>query len=217
MRRLAPSERLEQELFGVMATSGDPLGEAARRGAQLILQKVLEMEVDDFLGRERYERVAEGAVTGYRNGYEAKRVHTAEGTVRLQVPQVRENLEPFESMWLQTIGKRSKRLMELVPMLYVKGMSQRDIEDALIEALGVEGTGRSVITEVCKSLRVDFERWQSRDLSGHRVLYMFLDGIYLKLRPEDKRAIAVLCAYGIQWDGGKVLLHLAIGDKESGA
>jgi putative transposase len=217
MKRVAPSERMEQELFEAVATSGDPLGEAARRGAQLILQKALEREVDDFLGRERYKRSPDGAVTGYRNGYEPKRVHTAEGTVELQVPQLRENLEPFESMWLRAIGKRSKRLLELVPMLYVKGMSQRDIEDVLIEALGVEGTGRSVITEVCKGLRADFERWQSRDLSDLSVLYLFLDGIYLKLRPEDKRAIAVLCAYGIQWDGKKVLLHLSIGDKESAA
>jgi transposase-like protein len=217
VRRIAPSERMEQELFEAVATSEDPLGEAARRGAQLILQKSLEKEVDDFLGRERYKRAPEGAVTGYRNGYEPKRVHTAEGTVELQVPQLRENLEPFESMWLKAIGKRSKRLLELVPMLYVKGMSQRDIEDALIDALGVEGTGRSVITEVCKGLRADFERWQSRELSELGVLYLFLDGIYLRLRPEDKRAIAVLCAYGIRWDGKKVLLHLAIGDKESSA
>jgi putative transposase len=217
MRRVAPSERMGQELFEAVAVSGDPLGEAARRGAQLILQKALEMEVDDFLGRGRYERAVGGAVTGYRNGYEPKRVHTAEGTVELRVPQVRESLEPFESVWLEAIGKRSRRLLELVPMLYVKGMSQRDIEDALVDALGVEGTGRSVVTEVCRGLRGDFERWQSRDLSELGVLYLFLDGIYLKLRPEDKRAIAVLCAYGIQWDGKKVLLHLAIGDKESGA
>ena len=217
MRRIAPSERMEQELLGAMATSEDPLGEAARRGAQLILQRELEREVDEFLGRKRYKRSPEGAVTGYRNGYEPKRVHTAEGTVKLEVPQLRENLEPFESMWLKAIGKRSKRLLELVPMLYVKGMSQRDIEDALIEALGVEGTGRSVINEVCKGLRADFERWQDRDLSDLGVMYLFLDGIYLRLRPEDKRAIAVLCAYGIRWNGKKVLLHLSIGDKESAA
>ncbi len=78
------------------------------------------------------------------------------------VPQIRESLEAFESLWLRAIGKRSKRLLELVPMLYVKGMSQRDIEGALIETLGVEGTGRSVINEVCRSLRGDFERWQDR-------------------------------------------------------
>ena len=64
MRRIAPSERMEQELFEAMATSEDPLGEAARRGAQLILQKELEREVDEFLGRERYKRVARGCGDG---------------------------------------------------------------------------------------------------------------------------------------------------------
>lgn len=216
-KRIAPSERMEQEIIEGIASSGDPLGEAARRGAQLILQKALEEEVSEQLGRGRYERSGDGAISGYRNGYEPKKVHTAEGSIELQVPQIRDRLEPFESVWLQAIGKRSERLLELVPMLYVKGMSQRDIEDALVDALGVEQTGRTVVNEVCKGLRVDFERWQDRDLSGQKVLYMFFDGIYMKLRPEDKRAVAVLCAYGMLWDGRKVLLHLALGDKESTA
>lgn len=217
MKRIAPSERMEQELFTGLRSGGDPLGEAARRGAQLILQRVMEWEVEDFLGRSRYERSQDGAVRGYRNGYEPKKVHMAEGSIELQVPQVRDALEPFESAWLAAIGRRSSRLLELVPVLYVKGMSQRDIEEALVEALGVEATGRSVINEVCRSLRGDFDRWQERDLSEFHVLYLFLDGIYLKLRPEDKRKIAVLCAYGMLWDGRKVLLHMAVGDKESTA
>lgn len=217
MKRVAPSERMEKEIIQGVQDSGDPLGEAARRGAQLILQRVLEAEVTEFLGRERYERLPEGSLRGSRNGYESKRVHLAEGTIKLQVPQVRDHLEPFESIWLSAIGKRSKRLLELIPMLYVKGMSQRDIEDALLEALRVDGTGRSVVTEVCRGLRGDFERWQDRDLSDLRILYLFLDGIYLKLRPEDRKSIAVLCAYGMLWNGKKVLLHMAIGDKESTA
>jgi putative transposase len=216
-RRVPPSEQLEQVLFDGMVTSDDPLGEASRRGAQLLLQKALEMEVEDFLGRGHYERHPEGPVRGYRNGYEPRKVHLAEGTIELRVPQVRESLEPFESVWLRAIGRRSRKLLELVPLLYVKGMSQRDIEQALIEALAVEGMGRSVVNEVCRSLRVDFQRWQDRDLSTFSVMYLFLDGIYLKLRPEDRRAVAVLCAYGILRDGRKVLLHLAVGDKESAA
>jgi transposase-like protein len=208
---------MEQELFKGLRSGGDPLGEAARRGAQMILQRVMEWEVEDFLGRGRYERSGDGALRGYRNGYEPKKVHMAEGSIELRVPQVREALEPFESAWLAAIGKRSSRLLELVPMLYVKGMSQRDIEEALLDALGVEATGRSVINEVCRSLRGDFERWQDRDLSEFHVLYLFLDGIYMKLRPEDKRKVAVLCAYGMLWDGRKVLLHMAVGDKESTA
>ncbi len=215
MKRIAPSERMEKEIFEGIRCSEDPLGEAARRGAQLIIQKALEMEVSEFLGRDRYERIDAGSYKGSRNGYEARKIHMAEGTLDVQAPQIRDNLEPFESIWLRTIGKRSKRLLELVPILYVKGMSQRDIEDALVEALGVEQMGRTVVNDVCKSLRADFERWQDRDLSEQGVVYMFLDGIYLKLRPEDKRAVAVLCAYGMLWDGRKVLLHLALGDKES--
>jgi putative transposase len=194
MKRVAPSERMEQELFKGLRSGGDPLGDAALRGAQMILQRVMEWEVEDFLGRGRYERFGDGALRGHRNGYEPKKVHMAEGSIELQVPQVRNALEPFESAWLAAIGKRSSRLLELVPMLYVKGMSQRDIEEALVEALGVEATGRSVINEVCRSLRGDFERWQDRDLSEFHVLYLFLDGIYMKLRPEDKRKVAVLCA-----------------------
>jgi putative transposase len=217
MKRIAPSQRMEQELFTGLRTSEDPLGEAARRGAQMILQRVIEWEVEDFLGRSRYERSLDGAMRGHRNGYEPKKLHMAEGSIMLEAPQVRNALEPFESAWLSAIGKRSSRLLELVPMLYVKGMSQRDIEVALVEALGVESTGRSVINEVCRSLRGEFERWQDRSLSGFPVLYLFLDGIYMKLRPEDKRKVAVLCAYGMLWDGRKVLLHMAVGDKESTA
>ena len=216
-KRIAPSERMEQELMEGLVSEADPLGEAARRGAQLILQRALEAEVSDFLRRERYERSSEGALRGYRNGYESKRVHTAEGTIKLEVAQIRESLERFESVWLRAIGKRSERLLELVPLLYVKGMSQRDIESALVEALGVQGTGRSVINEICRGLRADFARWQDRSLEKEQPMYLFLDGTYLKLRPEDKRAIAVLCAYAMRWDGRKVLLHLAVGDKESRA
>lgn len=217
MKRVAPSERMEQEISGALAVSGDPLGEAARRGAQLILQRALEAEVEGFLRRGRYERAGDGAWRGYRNGYEPRRVHLAEGSIELAVPQVRDSVEPFESVWLAAIGKRSQRLRQLIPMLYVKGMSQRDVEAALVEALGVERTGRTVIMEACKELRPVFRRWQERDLSGVEVVYLFLDGIYLKLRPEDKKAVAVLCAYGIVTDGSKVLLHLEIGDKESTA
>jgi len=215
MKKIAPSERLEKRFFEALSVSGKPLSEAARLGAQLMLQKALELEVGEFLGRGRYERSQDGAILGYRNGYEPRSVHTAEGSFDLKVPQVRNSLTPFESYWLKAIGRRSERLMELIPMLYVKGMSQRDVEDALLEALEVDGTGRSVVNEVCKMIRPEFEKWQSRDLSGYEVDYLFLDGIYLKARAEDKRAVAILCAYGILHDGRKVLLHLAIGDKES--
>ena len=98
-RRIAPSERMKQELMEGLVSEADPLGEAARRGAQLILQRALEAEVSDFLRRERYERSTQGALRGYRNGYEGKQVHPSEGTIELKVPKTRESLESFELVW----------------------------------------------------------------------------------------------------------------------
>jgi len=74
---------------------------------------------------------------------------------------------------------------------------------------------KSTVSTLCGQLKHDFEQWQNRDLSEHKILYLFCDGIYLRLRPDDERVAAVLCAYGIREDGRKVLLHLAVGDKES--
>jgi hypothetical protein len=74
---------------------------------------------------------------------------------------------------------------------------------------------KSTVSTLCGQLKKDFEQWQNRDLTKHKILYLFCDGIYLRLRPEDELAAAVLCAYGIREDGKKVLLHLAVGDKES--
>ena len=108
--------------------------------------------MSDFPGKERQERSRDGTRWGYGNGYECKEgasLRRDDGTAdtpgRCRVGVVR------VSAWPEVIGGRSKGLMKLVPMLYVKGMSQRDMETVLIEALGEEPTGRSVLNEVCRS------------------------------------------------------------------
>jgi len=131
------------------------------------------------------------------------------------MPQVRDTIKAFESVWLQALVHRSDKLAALIPQLYVKGLSTRDIEAALADTLEVDGVSKSSVSQLCHQLAHDFERWQNRDLSEHKIFYLFCDGIYLRLRPEDEQAAAVLCAYGIREDGRKVLLHLAVGDKES--
>ena len=180
-----------------------------------MLQKAVELEVTEFLGRDHYQRHGEGLLQGYRNGYEDKRVQTAEGPLPLKMPQVRNTIAAFDSVWLRTLARRSGKLAALIPQLYVKGMSTRDIEAALTDTLEVEGVSKSTVSALCGQLKHDFDRWQNRDLSDVDLLYLFCDGIYLRLRPEDAKAVAVLCAYGIKTDGRKVLLHLAVGDKES--
>jgi putative transposase len=214
MKRQLPSQILEQQFFSLAARRA-PLSEAIQLGAQLMLQKAVELEVTEFLGREHYCRSGDEPLRGYRNGYEDKQVQTAEGPLHLKMPQVRDTIEAFESMWLRALVRRSDKLAALIPQLYVKGLSTRDIEAALADTLEVEGVSKSNVSQLCRQLSHDFERWQNRDLSEHRILYLFCDGIYLRLRPEDERAAAVLCAYGIREDGRKVLLHLAVGDKES--
>lgn len=77
--------------------------------------------MERFLGRGWYTRSSNGALRGHRNGHESKRLHLADGTIELQVPQLRETLQPFESIWLRAIGARSLRLLQMIPMRYVKG------------------------------------------------------------------------------------------------
>jgi putative transposase len=214
MKRQLPNQTLEEQFLSP-ATRQAPLSETIRLGAQLMLQKAVELEVTEFLGRDHYQRHGDTLLRGYRNGYENKEVQTGEGSLHLKMPQVRNTSDAFESVWLQALFRRSDKLAALIPQLYVKGMSTRDIETALTETLEVEGVSKSTVSTLCGQLKKDFELWQNRDLSEHKILYLFCDGIYLRLRPEDERAAAVLCAYGIQEDGRKVLLHLAVGDKES--
>jgi transposase-like protein len=180
-----------------------------------MLQKAVELEITEFLGREHYCRSGDEPLLGYRNGYEDKKVQTAEGPLHLKMPQVRDTTEAFESTWLRALVRRSDKLAAIIPQLYVKGLSIRDIEAALADTLEVEGVGKSTASRLCRQLKQDFGRWQNRDLSVQGVLYFFSEGIYLRLRPEDTKAVAVLCAYGIKADGRKVLLYLAVGDKES--
>ena len=193
MKRQLPSQTLEEQFFSP-ATRRAPLSETIRLGAQLMLQKAVELEVTEFLGRDHYQRSGDGLLRGYRNGYEDKQVQTGEGPLHLKMPQVRNTIEAFESVWLQSLVRRSDKLAALIPQLYVKGMSTRDIEAALTETLEVEGVSKSTVSTLCGQLKHDFERWQNRDLSDEDILYLFCDGIYLRLRPEDPKGGGGACA-----------------------
>jgi len=102
MNRIPPSERIQQQidtlLKGDWANGEDPVSHMLRLGAQRLAQEMLEQEVSDYLGRDHYERRDETTdQEGYRNGYRAMNVDTAEGRIQLKVPQVRETPEPYRS------------------------------------------------------------------------------------------------------------------------
>ncbi len=210
MYKIPPSVEMEKEFFN---GAGDLSGMVIK-GARVMLQKALEIEVTEFLGRD-YHSKGPRRIMGYRNGYEPATINTGEGKIELRIPQMRSIEECFISRILPIIKTRTENLEKLIPRLYVKGMSQRDIEDVLREELKLSKVSRSVVSKLSKVLAGEYDAWRQRDLGGVDILYIFIDGIYLALRQGTDEKEAVLVAYGITEAGTKVLLHIALGSKES--
>jgi transposase-like protein len=217
MARVAASERFRRELDDVLAGvagEADPLERIGRLGARLILQQALEDELTEFLGRARYERVDEPV--SHRNGYEPRRVVTTAGPVELERPRVRNARElGFESRILGRHVARTYALESLIICSFLRGLSVRDVEAALQETFEEPVIGKSTVARVCQDTRQRYRRWCERRLSEHDLVYLFLDALYLKLRPDDEPAEGVLVAWGVTLEGRKVLLGLALGSRES--
>lgn len=213
MRRIPPSVLFEKEFEEAMLTP-EGLTRLAGLGARFMLQRALESEVTDFLGREHYKNDP-GNTRGYRNGYEPFKIAMSEGPMALKIPQVRDTFEPFVSKLGPIIKNRSEALEKIIPRLYVKGMSVRDIEDVLREDLKNPKTSKSVVSKLSRVLKAEYDAWRNRDLGSIGILYLFIDGMYLPLRQGTDEKEAVLCAYGITEAGTKKLLHIANGSRES--
>ena len=140
---------------------------------------------------------------------------TGEGSIALHVPQTRDGLEPFQTRILEAYRRRSETLEALIPQLYVKGLSVRDVSDAMSVVFEDAGVSPATASRIGQTIQQDFETWQTRSLSVYDVLYFFVDGMYVKLHPDRSEKQPVLIAYGILWDGRKVLLHVGVGDRES--
>jgi transposase-like protein len=220
MKKLPPSERMRKELRqyvaqGTMAKESLISG-LAQRATQMIVQELFEAEAKEFVGRGYYERGQEEEVV-HRNGYEPYRIKTGEGKITVYKPQVRNSEEPFKSRLGAFLKGNSDVLEKLAVEMYARGMSTRDIEDALQEATGERVLSKSAASRVSEKLYEDFEAYQNRDLSEYEVEYMFADAVYESIRKRFKVKEAVLCVWGICRDQRKVLLHMAIGNKESEA
>jgi putative transposase len=187
-----------------------------RERAQSFIQGVLEEEVNEMLGRGRHERRDSDSSTGYRNGYgEARRLSTSIGTVALRRPRVRGTAEQFVSRVLPLFARHTAQVGELLPQLYLHGLALGDFELAMRGLLG-DGAplSASSIARLKAAWQAEYAAWNQRSLECLDVVYLWVDGIYVKAGLEKDKA-ALLVMIGALSDGSKQVLAVESGHRES--
>jgi len=211
--------------MGKQTTSGsqpsrivwDNLEEWVRRKVQEFIQSLLEEEVTELLGRKKSERQkAVDGSPGYRNGYGKERKLTLGcGTVTLRRPRVRRLLARFESRILPLFARRAKGVNKLIPQLYLHGLALGDFDLALRGLLGDDApVSASTVARLKEKWQVEWRLWKRRNLEGLQVVYLWVDGIYVKAGLEKEKA-ALLVVIGSLVDGRKVVLAVEPGYRES--
>jgi putative transposase len=204
-------------------TVTDSLTEILRNGAHALLAQAVELEVADFIGRYADLKTAAGRQRLVRHGHLPEReIMTGIGPVAVRQPRVRDRAPSegerirFSSSILPPYARRTKSLEVLIPVLYLKGISTGDFEEALGALLGKDagGLSASTIGRLKEAWADEHARWRDRDLSGKRYVYFWVDGIYVQARLEDD-AQCLLVIIGATAQGKKELVGLADGIRES--
>jgi putative transposase len=218
--RVSPTERIRahiDELFAEDRPLPEVLEEVARLGAQLLMQAALEAEVTEFLGRDRYQRAAacDEARDGSRNGYRPVQVKTTAGPVELARPKLRGTTEKFASRLFGAHVTKTHALESLVIASFVRGLSVRDVEATLAEALGDQAAiSKSTVSQVCQAIQGEYQAWATRRLDAITLDYLFLDASFFRMHPGSP-AEPILAAWGITTDGKPAFIGLAPGTGES--
>ena len=189
----------------------------ARDGVQRLLQRVLEQEVDELLGRRRSERrAAVDAVAGYRNGFgQPRRLSMSNGTITVRRPRVRGLEERFASRILPLFKRRTEEVGQLLPSLYLHGLAHGDFDLALRGLLG-DGAPLSPasIARLKAHWQAEYEVWRMRAVDDLDIVYLWVDGVYVKAGLEKDKA-AMLVVLAALRDGQKVILAVESGYRES--
>jgi transposase-like protein len=195
----------------------EALEELVRVRVQEFIQSILEEEVEEFLGRRRYERRSSvDGNSGYRNGYgKVRRFSMKTGTIKVRRPRVRNTDERFESRILPLFKRRTKEVGDLLPELYLHGLSKGDFELALRGLLG-EGAplSASSIQRLKAKWEAEYREWKEEDLSKLEVVYMWADGIYVKAGLEREKAALLVVVIALK-DGTKKIVAVESGFRES--
>jgi putative transposase len=211
--------------MGKQTTSGtepsrivwDNLEEWVRSKVQEFIQSLLEEEITELLGRQRSERrQAVDSLPVYRNGHgKARHLTLGCGTVTVYRPRVRGLEQRFESRVLPLFARRTKGISELIPQLYLHGLALGDFDLALRGLLGEEApVSASTVARLKDGWQAEWGKWKKRPLDGVEVLFMWVDGIYVKAGLEKEKA-ALLVIVGGLLDGRKVILAVEPGYRES--
>ena len=205
-------------------TPNDALTEVLREGARRMLTAALEAEVEEHIAQFQDARDSAGRRLVVRNGHCPERaLQTGLGSIEVRRPRVDDRREDqdgnrlrFTSKILPPYLRRTKSLEEMIPWLYLKGVSTGDFSEALAALLGENAPGLSATTVVRlkQSWEVDFREWSRRDLSEKRYVYVWVDGIHFNIRLEEHRQ-CILVVMGATADGTKELIAVQDGYRES--
>jgi transposase-like protein len=195
------------------------LEETLRQGAQRLLAQTIEREVEEYLERHVQERDECGHRLVVRNGRLPERtIQSGIGSIKIKVPRVDDRREGgrFTSAILPRYLRKVPSLENLIPTLYLLGVSTSDMERALETLLGAGARGLSATTVVrLKEVwQEEFAQWKKRDLSAKHYVYLWVDGIYFNVRLDEARP-CVLVAVGALADGTKELVAIEDGERES--
>ena len=198
----------------------DPLIELLRHGSRELIARAVEVEFAAFLAAYDAALDDEGRRHVVRNGYLPEReVQTGIGSVFVRVPRARDRSGSgivFHSNLLPPYLRRTKSVEDLIPWLYLKGISTGDFSEALSALLGVNAAGlsASTVSRMKDGWTQEYEEWSQRDLSGKRYAYLWTDGVYPQARMEDPNP-CLLIIIGADDSGRKELVGVWDGFRES--
>jgi len=203
-------------------TSRDALTEVIRQGARRLLAEALEAEVTSFLVEFQAER-QDGSARLVRNGYLPEReVQTGIGGVGVRVPRVRDRASDeggtlhFTSKIVPPYLRKARSVEELIPWLYLRGVSTGGFSDALDALLGpgAPGLSASTVSRLKSHWEAEHAAWRDRSLAGKRYVYLWADGVYGSARMDDAK-LCILVLIGATEDGRKELVAVEEGYRES--
>jgi putative transposase len=200
------------------------LDEVLQRGALKMLQEALEAEVEAYVARHREARDERGRAQVVRNGRApARQLVTGSGTLEVRAPRVNDRRvdddgerQRFTSEILPSYMRRAPKVTEVLPILYLRGLSTGDFKAALPVLLGEEATGLSptTITRLTATWEAEYQVWRTRSLAESDFVYVWVDGVHFRVRLEEDR-LCTLVMIGVRADGTKELVAVEDGYRES--